>query len=71
MFDILFQNKKGKLENYTELITVGIKKLQISRIAIDKAANMIAHAIAKSEFIVQRKKGREKDHIYYLSLIHI
>ena len=66
MFDILFQNKKGKLENYTELITVGIKKLQISRIAIDKAANMIAHAIAKSEFIVQRKKGREKDHIYYM-----
>ncbi|WP_419079030.1 phage portal protein [Sellimonas intestinalis] len=34
--------------------------------AIEKAVGMIAHAIAKSEFIVNRKGKREKDHIYWL-----
>lgn len=27
---------------------------------------MIAHAVAKSEFVVQRKEGRVKDHLYWL-----
>ena len=66
MFDFLFQNKKGDLVSYTDSITVNIKKLEVAKMAIEKAVGMIAHAIAKSEFIVNRKGKREKDHIYWL-----
>lgn len=66
MFDFLFQNKKGQLVSYIDTITVDIKKLAISKMAIEKAVGMIAHAVAKSEFIVNRKGERKKDHIYWL-----
>lgn len=66
MFDFLFQNKKGELQSYMDAISIDIKRLMLSKLAIEKATNMIAHAIAKSEFVVQRKDGRKKDHIYWL-----
>ena len=71
MFDFLFQNKKGDLVSYTDSITVNIKKLEVAKMAIEKAVGMIAHAIAKSEFIVNRKGKREKDHIYWLNIRQI
>lgn len=66
MFDFLFQNKNGEQQSYMDMITVEIKKLELSKMAIQKAKGMISHAIAKSEFIVQRKDGRKKDHIYWI-----
>lgn len=66
MFDFLFQNKKGELQSYMDMITVEVTKLEIHKLAIQKAVGMIAHAIAKSEFVVQRKEGRAKDHLYWL-----
>lgn len=66
MFDFLFQNKKGEMQSYMDIISVEVKKLQFSKLAIHKAEGMIAHAVAKSEFVVQRKEGRVKDHLYWL-----
>lgn len=66
MFDFWNKSKSGEIQYYADLITVEIEKLGISMLAIQKAVNMIAHAIAKSEFVVQRKDGRQKDHVYWL-----
>lgn len=66
MFDFLFQNKNGELQSYMDMISVEVKKLELSKMAIQKAKGMIAHAIAKSEFVVQRKDGRAKDHVYWI-----
>lgn len=66
MFDFWNKSKNGKIQSYVDLITVEIEKIGISMLAIQKAVNMIAHAIAKSEFVVQRKDGRQKDHVYWL-----
>ena len=65
MFDFTWI-KKGKIENVMENISTDITELQISKLAIEKAASMIAKAVAKSEFVVQRKNGRVKDDIYYM-----
>ncbi len=66
MFDLLFQDKKGKLQSYMESISLDIENIEISKLAIEKAVGMIAKAVAKSEFVVQRKNGRVKDDIYYM-----
>ncbi len=65
MFDFTWI-KKGKIENVMENISADITELQISKLAIEKAVSMIAKAVAKSEFVVQRKNGRVKDDIYYM-----
>ena len=66
MFDFFFKSKSGEKLPYSEVISVEVKKLALSKMAIDKAVGMIAHAIAKSEFVVQRKEGRVKDHVYWI-----
>ena len=66
MFDFLFQNKKGELYSYTDTISVDIQKLALSELAIEKAVGLIAKAIAKSEFIVERNHVRTKDDVYWL-----
>lgn len=66
MFDFLFQNKKGELYSYIDTISVEIQKLALSELAIEKAVGMIAKAIAKSEFIVERNHVRTKDDVYWL-----
>lgn len=66
MFDFLFQNKKGELYSYMDMISVDIQKLALSELAIEKAVGMIAKAIAKSEFIVERNHVRTKDDVYWL-----
>lgn len=66
MFDFLFRDKGGEEKSIMELITVDIKKLALSKMAIEKAENMIAKAIAKSEFVVQRGNERVQDDIYWM-----
>ena len=34
MFDILFQGKKNEIKSYMDMISIEIKKLQISTLAI-------------------------------------
>lgn len=65
MFDFLFKDK-GEEKSVMELITVDVKKLALSKMAIEKAENMIAKAIAKSEFVVQRGNERVQDDIYWM-----
>lgn len=66
MFDFFFKSKSGEKLPYSEVISVEVKKLALSKMAIDKAVGMIAHAIAKSEFVVQRKDRRARDHVYWI-----
>lgn len=65
MFDFLFQNKKGELQSLSDLISVEIKKMKITKMAVEKAIGMVAHAIAKSEFIVQGKNERLRNELYW------
>lgn len=66
MFDFLVQSKSGEMISTIDLLSVDITKVMLSEMAIEKAVNMIAKAIAKSEFIVQRKSERVKDDIYWM-----
>ena len=66
MFNFLVQNKKGEVQNYLDIISVNVKKITLSKMAIEKAVGMIAKAIAKSEFIVERNGARVKDDVYWL-----
>lgn len=66
MFDFFFQKKDKEMQSYLDLIAIDIKKMKLSKMAIEKAVGMIAKAVAKSEFVVQRKDGRKKDHIYWI-----
>lgn len=66
MFDFMFQNKKEELQSLIELITINATKAAISDLALEKAANMIAKAIAKSEFVVSRKNLKTKDDVYWM-----
>lgn len=65
MFDFLFQNKKGELQSLSDLISVEVKKIKITKMAVEKAIGMVAHAIAKSEFIVQGKNERLRNELYW------
>lgn len=66
MFDFFITKKDREMQSYLDLIAIDIKKMKLSKLAIEKAVGMIAKAVAKSEFIVQRKDGRKKDHIYWI-----
>lgn len=47
------------------MISIEIKKMKITNMAIEKAVGMIAHAIAKSEIVVQGKSERLKNELYW------
>lgn len=53
MFDFLFQKKNKEMQSMAEIITLDLEKLNLSKLAIEKAVMMIARAIAKSDIIVQ------------------
>ena len=60
MFNWFFKARDGTTENMVEFLTIDVKKLSISKLAVEKAVGMIAKAVAKSEFIVQRKDGKRQ-----------
>lgn len=66
MFDFLFKSGGEKERSIMEMITINASKAMISDMAIEKAVGMIAKAIAKSEFVVQRETGRAKDDVYWM-----
>ena len=49
MFDFLFQKKNKEMQSMAEIITLDLEKLNLSKLAIEKAVMMIARAIAKSD----------------------
>ncbi len=66
MFDFLFAKAGGETQSIIEMITINATKAQISDAAIEKANGMIAKAISKSEFVVQRNGERVKDDVYWM-----
>lgn len=67
MFDFLFRKSGGETEqSVIDMITINATKAALSDLAIEKAISMIAKAIAKSEFIVQRKGKRAKDDTWWM-----
>lgn len=65
MFDFLFQKKNGELQSLLDIVTVNMTRIQLSKLAMEKAKYMIAKAIAKSEIIIQGENGRRYDEYYF------
>ena len=61
MFDFLFQNKNKEIQSMAELITIDLQKLNLSKLAIEKAITMIARAIAKSDIIIQSSSDKKRE----------
>lgn len=65
MFDFLFKNKNDEIVSYLDMIDINTKKIMLHKAAINKAINMIAKAIAKSEIVLNDGKQRRYDEHYY------
>ena len=65
MFEWLFRNNRGSVENFLEIIATDLTKVQLAVMAQEKAAGMIAKAIAKSEIVLTQGEKRRKDEEYY------
>lgn len=67
MFDFLFK-KKDEIVTYADVITLNANKLKMYEAANEKAINMIAKAIAKSEIVLTDGKGNRITDEYYYKL---
>lgn len=67
MFDFLFQNKtEDKYINLLDIIGTDLEKINLSKLAQEKAMSMIAKAIAKSEIVLLDKSHIPRsDEAYY------
>ena len=65
MFEWLFKNNKGEVVNLLDMITLNLTQVQLAAFAQEKAANMIAKAIAKSEIMLTRGEETRRDMEYY------
>lgn len=65
MFEWLFKSKTGDVTNVLEIIATDLTKVQLAVMAQEKAAGMIAKAIAKSEIVLTQGEKRRKDEAYY------
>ena len=65
MFEWLFRNNRGSVENFLQIIATDLTKVQLALMAQEKAAGMIAKAIAKSEIVLTKGEARRKDAEYY------
>lgn len=65
MFEWLFKNRTGDVSNVLEIIATDLTKVQLAVMAQEKAAGMIAKAIAKSEIVLTKGEKRRKDQEYY------
>ena len=68
MFDFLFQNKNNELQSFAETITIELKKLNIAKLAVEKAESMIAKAIAKSDILIQTDSKDKRKYEYRLNV---
>ena len=51
MFDFLFQDRNKEIQSLAEIIAVDMEKLNLSKLAIEKAIMMIAKAIATDDYM--------------------
>ena len=65
MFEWLFKSRTGEISNVLEIIATDLTKVQMAVMAQEKAACMIAKAIAKSEIVLTKGEERRKDEEYY------
>lgn len=65
MFEWLFQRNSGTVVNLLDVISKDLTKVQLAAMAQEKAAGMIAKAIAKSEIVLTKGENRRKDIEYY------
>ena len=61
MFNFLFQDRNKEIQSLAEVISLDMAKVNLSKLAIEKAMLMIAKAIAKSDILIQTdNKEKEK-----------
>lgn len=65
MFEWLFRNRSGTVVDMLEVLATDLTKVQLAAMAQEKAAGMIAKAIAKSEIVLTKGENRRKDIEYY------
>lgn len=68
MFDFLFKDKDGNLQSIIDVIMLNAERLCCYEAAREKAVNMIAEAIAKSEIILTGADGKRITDINYYRL---
>lgn len=68
MFDFLFQDRNKEIQSLAEIIAVDMEKLNLSKLAIEKAIMMIAKAIAKSDILIQTENKEKRKKEYRLNV---
>ncbi len=68
MFDFLFQKKNKEMQSMAKIITLDLEKLNLSKLAIEKAVMMIARAIAKPD-IIDQTDSKQKSSIEYRLIV--
>ena len=68
MFDFLFQDRNKEIHSLAEIIAVDMEKLNLSKLAIEKAIMMIAKAIAKSDILIQTESKEKNKKEYRLNV---
>lgn len=68
MFNFIFQNRDKELRSLAEIISVDLEKLNLSKLAIEKAMSMIAKAIAKSDILIQTESKEKRSYEYRLNI---
>ena len=57
MFDFLFKNREKEIQSLLDVIMIDVAKLNLSKLAIEKAVSMIAKAVAKSDILIQTDRS--------------
>lgn len=68
MFDFFIQDRKKEMLSLAEIIAVDLEKINLSKLAIEKAVLMIAKAIAKSDIIIQTESAEKRKQEYRLNI---
>ena len=68
MFNFFIQNKNDELQSLAETITIELEKLNIAKLAVEKAETMIAKAIAKSDILIQTQSEHKRKYEYRLNV---
>lgn len=68
MFNFFIQNRNKEMQSLVEIIAVDMAKLNLSRLAIEKAMLMIAKAIAKSDILIQTESKDKRRQEYRLNI---
>ena len=67
MFEFLWKRDK-EIQSLAEIIAVDMEKLNLSKLAIEKAITMIAKAIAKSDILIQTESKEKNKQEYRLNI---